>query len=219
MHFHYTHYHPLYPSNLPTKPISCPSTMSSFIHCTLSLYTTPSSYPLLGALPIHSLHLSTAMHGHALVMLFSTHLGSHASFITPTSLHPYLTPHACHSTSPHTHLLMSFIPRTMQGRYSHPPCPSTYPSCISIALIHTSISSWTSPNPFPLTIRCTFPPCMSPPFSLYTTLLTHSLSSAPQVHYPHLCMAAHGHAWPHYILHVMHEILCTRPPQSPLMLA
>ena len=60
--------------------------MSSFTHCTLSLYTTPPSYPLLGALHIHSLHPSTAMHGHALVMLFSTYLGSHASFI-PSDTH------------------------------------------------------------------------------------------------------------------------------------
>ena len=119
---------PLYPLSptIPIKPshqahfltlnfLHAHEPMSSFTHCTLSLYTTPPSYPLLGALHIHSLHPSTAMHGHALVMLFSTYLGSHASFITSTFLHPYLTPHACHSPSSHTHLFMPFIPRTMQG--------------------------------------------------------------------------------------------------------
>ena len=94
---HYTH------QTIPPSPFHARQPMSSFIHCTLSLYTTPSSYPLLGALPIHSLHPSTAMHGHALVMLFSTHLGSHASFITSTSLPPYLTPHACHLNLHNTH--------------------------------------------------------------------------------------------------------------------
>ena len=112
---HYTH------QTIPPSPfltlnfLPAHQPMSSFTHCTLSLYTTPPSHPLLGALHIHSLHPSMAMHGHALVMLFSTYLGSHASFITSTSLHPYLTPHACHSPSPHTHLFMPFIPRTMQG--------------------------------------------------------------------------------------------------------
>ena len=148
---HYTH------QTIPPSPFHARQPMSSFIHCTLSLYTTPSSYPLLGALPIHSLHLSTAMHGHALVMLFSTHLGSHASFITSTSLHPYLTPHACHLNLHNTHKHFATFSLST-------PQPFTL---MVFSLIYTTLCH----------------PCMYVPFKTPPYLSCHA-SSIHETHYP-----------------------------------
>ena len=148
----------------------------------------------------------------------------HISYIQQalwTRHHLFLTPcaHETHCPFPHC----------------HPPCPSTYPSCIPIALIpihssHTHLHFFLNvTKPIPSHYSVHIPPHACRHLSLSTPLYSPTLfqvpleSIIPTYAWPflflHLCMAAHGHAWPHYILHAMHEILCTRPPQSPLMLA
>ena len=195
---HYTHQTILLSSFLTLDFLHTHKPISPFIQHFLSLYTTPPSYPLLGALHIHSLHPSTAMHGHALVMLFSTYLGSHASFITSTSLHPYLIPHACHSPSPHTHLFMLFIPRTMQGPpQTHLQALHKSPFSAMSKLHVESFHAW---DVMPSSSSFEYP---------------YPLKHDPHAYPHHLCMAMHVHFYS--LLHIhCHPPYPSNHPTKPI---
>ena len=119
--------------------------------------------------PSPSISLPTpcmAVHNSSRAFLKVPNSPIHAHILYPTSPMnpppPFLTPcaHETHCPFPHC----------------HPPCPSTYPSCISIALIpihcsHTHLHFLLERHQtHSLSLFGAYsPPCMSPPFSLYTT--------------------------------------------------
>ena len=151
-----------------------------------SLYSlsTPRLLPILFQVPFTSIPSTLAW--PCMVMLFSTHLGSHASSITSTSLHPYLTSHACHSSPLHTH---SSLLHTHLHVYTYH--PSSISSCTSPLLIpppHVPFSNHPSSDPFPL-----------PPHGH----LNHYIHFSSYSLYPHM-PSAHTHRAYHILHHFIH---------------
>ena len=160
-----------------------------------------------------------AVHNSSRAFLKVLNSPIHAHILYPTS--PMNPP------SPFSHSLCAWNPLPVS------PLPSTMPINLSLMHFHCSHThlhfflNVTKPIPSHYSVH--IPPHACRHLSLSTPLYSPTLfqvpleSIIPTYAWPflflHLCMAAHGHAWPHYILHAMHEILCTRPPQSPLMLA